>query len=103
MSVSLPPVAPPLASATAVSQSGGPITPSSDQVGSYPPEQSPLLIPHGDQVVVLYVVCCVISYFIYLFILLSDRSNGSYYLRFLERSHHSEFHQPSQTFHNRLA
>jgi hypothetical protein len=32
VTVSLPPVAPPLASETAVSQSGGPITPTSDQV-----------------------------------------------------------------------
>ena len=103
VTVSLPPVAPPLASETAVSQSGGPITPTSDQVSPYPPEQLQLSNSSWGQVVVLYVVCCVISHFIYFFILLPDRSNGSYYLRLLERSRHSEFHQPSQTFHYRLA
>ena len=50
-------------------------------------------------------ICCMLCYlpFICLFILLPDRSNGSHYLRLLERSRSSKFYQSSQALHYRLA
>ena len=103
VSVSLPPVAPPLASETAVSQSSGPITPSSDQVrfisfGTTSASNS----SWGPGGRTIRCMLCYLSFYLSLYPS-PDRSNGSHYLWFLERSCHSEFHQPSQTFHYRLA
>jgi len=65
MSTTLPPVAPPLASTTAVSGNVGSLTPSSDQVSKPTFSQRFLhIIPSWNQVVVLYVVCHVIFHFI---------------------------------------